>query len=134
MINVSEVNVPPGDCIFCDVPTERFLFENDHAYAIYDSFPVTTLHALVIPKRHVADYFGLTQDELMACDSLLHLLKEHVLASDDSVQGFNIGVNAGLVAGQTIFHCHFHLIPRRLGDVDNPRGGLRNVIPGKGIY
>ena len=84
-------------------------------------------------KQKVAQ-LGLTQEELMACDSLLRQLKEEIEESDDSVQGFNIGMNAGAVAGQTIFHCHIHLIPRREGDVENPRGGVRHLIPGKGNY
>ncbi len=99
-----------------------------------DGFPVTNGHALVIPRRHISEYFDLTQDELLACDSLLKQLREEIILSDESVAGFNIGINAGAVAGQTIFHCHIHLIPRREGDVDNPRGGVRHIIPGKGFY
>jgi diadenosine tetraphosphate (Ap4A) HIT family hydrolase len=112
----------------------RIILENDVAYAIYDRFPVTTLHTLVIPKRHAADYFALTTSELLACDDLLRRLRENILRKDPLVGGFNIGLNAGDVAGQTIFHCHFHLIPRRSGDVVDPRGGVRHVIPGKGNY
>jgi ATP adenylyltransferase len=104
------------------------------AYAIRDGFPVTEGHTLVIPKRHVEDYFGLTQDELVACDELLRVSKEQIQNQDASVTGFNIGINAGESAGQTIFHCHLHLIPRRTGDVVDPRGGVRGVIPGKQKY
>jgi len=71
---------------------------------------------------------------LLACDSLLRIIKNETLKADSSIEGFNIGMNLGLVAGQTIFHCHIHLIPRRKGDVENPRGGVRHVIPGKGNY
>lgn len=113
---------------------DRVILENQLAYAIRDGFPVTDLHTLVIPKRHTATYFDLTSQELLACDELLRSLREQILAQDPLVQGFNIGLNAGAAAGQTIFHCHFHLIPRRVGDVENPRGGVRHLIPGKGYY
>lgn len=123
-----------NNCLFCSMSPIRVILENELAYAIRDGFPVTPLHTLVIPKRHAVTYFDLTSVELLACDELLRSLREQVLAEDPLVQGFNIGLNAGAAAGQTIFHCHFHLIPRRLGDVDNPRGGVRHVIPGKGYY
>ena len=122
------------ECIFCNIQKERIILSNEYAYALRDGFPVTEMHTLVIPKRHIQDYFGLTKDELFACDSLLHLLKYEIMESDKSVGGFNVGINAGQVAGQTIFHCHIHLIPRRAGDVSNPRGGIRHIIPGKGHY
>ncbi len=121
-------------CLFCPMPPERTIAKNELAYAIRDGFPVTRLHTLVIPRRHVVDYFGLTKDELMACHDLIHRVREMVLSEDATVAGFNIGVNTGAAAGQTILHCHFHLIPRRSGDVENPRGGVRNVIPGMGDY
>jgi ATP adenylyltransferase len=121
-------------CLFCAIPTDRVICENDLAYAIRDGFPVTPLHSLVIPKRHVADYFGLTADEREACNALMLQLRTEILEREPVVGGFNIGINAGQAAGQTIFHCHIHLIPRRPGDVENPRGGVRNVIPGKGDY
>jgi len=113
---------------------DRIVVSNGMAYAIYDGFPVTARHALVIPKRHAATYFDLTTEELLLCDDLLRKLSEKIRSEDPTVEGFNIGVNAGEVAGQTIFHCHFHLIPRRKGDVENPRGGVRHLIPGKGYY
>ena len=121
-------------CIFCTLPADRIISQNEHAVAIRDGFPVTKGHSLVIPRRHVPDYFGLQRDELAACRDLLHQLRKVILESAPSVEGFNIGVNAGEVAGQTIFHCHIHLIPRRRGDVPTPRGGVRHVIPGKGSY
>jgi len=89
---------------------------------------------LAIPKRHVADYFDLYQTELNAIGALLSTLKAETVTTDGTVTGFNIGVNAGASAGQTIFHCHIHLIPRRGGDVANPRGGVRGVMPGKQSY
>ena len=123
-----------SDCLFCNISKERIILENDLAYAIHDGFPVTEMHSLIIPKRHIYDYFDLTKDELFACDQLIKNLKESILISDSSINGFNIGMNSGISAGQTIFHCHIHLIPRRSGDVVNPRGGVRNIIPGKGSY
>jgi ATP adenylyltransferase len=123
-----------SDCLFCNISKERIILENDLAYAIHDGFPVTEMHSLIIPKRHIYDYFDLTKDELFACDQLIKSLKESILISDSSINGFNIGMNSGESAGQTIFHCHIHLIPRRSGDVVNPRGGVRNIIPGKGNY
>ena len=123
-----------SECLFCDIPQERIVLENDLAYAVRDGFPVTKMHSIIIPKRHIKDYFDLNKDELLACDHLIRSLKEEINNSDSSVNGFNIGMNAGESAGQTIFHCHIHLIPRRTGDVDNPRGGVRHTIPGKGYY
>lgn len=123
-----------NNCLFCEIPEERIIASNDLVYAIRDGFPVTSLHTLVIPKRHAIDYFELTKDELLACNDLLHLLKESIMQEDPSVVAFNIGMNAGAAAGQTVFHCHIHLIPRRNRDVENPRGGVRHLIPGKGFY
>ena len=123
-----------SECLFCNIPQERIVLENDLAYAVRDGFPVTKMHSIIIPKRHIKDYFDLNKDELLACDHLIRSLKEEINNSDSSVNGFSIGMNAGESAGQTIFHCHIHLIPRRTGDVDNPRGGVRHTIPGKGYY
>ena len=122
------------DCLFCNIPPVRIVLENELAYAVRDGYPVTEMHSLIIPKRHIQDYFDLTTEELIACDQLIRSLKDEISNSDNSVNGFNIGMNSGETAGQTIFHCHIHLIPRRTGDVDNPRGGVRNVIPGMGNY
>ena len=121
-------------CLFCNIPQDRVIAENSIAYAITDEFPVTEGHTLVIPKNHVDEYFGLSIEELLGCDNLLKSVRRDLLLADNSIKGFNIGMNSGAVAGQTIFHCHTHLIPRREGDVNNPRGGVRNVIPGKGLY
>ena len=123
-----------SECLFCSITQERIVLENDLAYAVRDGFPVTEMHSIIIPKRHIPDYFDLTTEELLACDQLIRSLKEEINNLDSSVNGFNIGMNAGESAGQTIFHCHIHLIPRRTGDVDNPRGGVRHTIPGKGDY
>ena len=124
----------PSACIFCNPDQQRVFLANELAYAIWDAFPVTEGHALVVPKRHAADFFDLTPAELLACDDLLRQAKDLLTARDKGFCGFNIGANAGEAAGQTIFHCHIHLIPRRTGDVENPRGGVRHVIPGKGFY
>ena len=123
-----------SDCLFCNIPQERIVLENDLAYAVRDGYPVTEMHSMIIPKRHIRDYFDLTTDELLACDQLIRSLKKEISNSDSSVNGFNIGMNSGESAGQTIFHCHIHFIPRRTGDVENPRGGVRHIIPGKGDY
>jgi ATP adenylyltransferase len=123
-----------SNCLFCAIPTERIIAENALAYAIRDGFPVTDLHTLVIPKRHAEDFFALTEDEILACNQLILEVRQTILNQDHSVQGFNVGMNAGEVAGQTVFHSHIHLIPRRKGDVPNPRGGVRHTIPGKGHY
>ena len=122
------------DCIFCSLESERIIAENEHALAFKDGFPVTESHTLIIPKRHVATYFDLDKDEILACNELLHRLKTTLESNDPLISGFNIGMNAGQSAGQTVFHCHIHLIPRRSGDVENPRGGVRHLIPGKGFY
>ena len=121
-------------CVFCQTVQAKIIAENELCYAVRDNYPVTRLHTLVIPKRHVADYFNLYQPELNAASALLSTLKADISAADGAVTGFNVGVNAGASAGQTIFHCHIHLIPRRGGDTANPRGGVRGVIPGKQSY
>ncbi len=100
----------------------------------YDSYPVSEHHCLIIPKRHIKDYFDLSNDELIACNDLIKVVKKEITNKDPLVKGFNLGTNIGIVSGQSIFHCHFHLIPRREGDVDNPQGGVRSVIPNKQHY
>ncbi len=122
------------DCLFCEVDTKRIISENELVYSIRDDYPVTEHHTLIIPKRHTASYFDLGQAEINAINQLLQSEKESIEKLDSTITGFNIGVNDGDSAGQTIFHCHIHLIPRRAGDVENPRGGVRYVIPEKGNY
>lgn len=121
-------------CPFCKADHTRIIAENALCYAVEDSFPVTPHHTLIIPKRHVSGFFDLYQPELNAIHALLAQLKQRIENSDNMVRGFNVGVNSGEAAGQTIFHCHVHLIPRRKGDIDNPRGGVRGVIPEKQNY
>ena len=125
---------PNNPCLFCNVKESGFAHENDLAYASYDPYPVSNHHCLIIPKRHINNYFDLTKNELIACDELIKIIKNEVVVKDQSVKGFNLGTNIGKVSGQSIFHCHFHLIPRREGDVENPQGGVRSVIPKKQHY
>ena len=125
---------PNNPCLFCNSKVSGIAHQNDLAYASYDTYPVSNLHCLIIPKRHVADYFELSNDEIIACNELIKIIKKNILNNDQSVKAFNIGTNAGKLAGQSIMHCHIHLIPRRAGDVDNPQGGVRSVIPKKQHY
>ncbi|MDG1453973.1 MAG: HIT family protein [Methylophilaceae bacterium] len=122
------------DCLFCNIENERIIAENEIAYVIRDGFPVSDKHSLIIPKRHISSYFDLNSYEKSACDELLSNIKNEILLEDNEVTGFNIGINVGKDAGQTIFHCHIHLIPRRNGDIENPKGGVRGVIPSKQSY
>tara|TARA_A100001011_G_scaffold141024_1_gene149096 strand:+ start:186 stop:584 length:399 start_codon:yes stop_codon:yes gene_type:complete len=125
---------PNNPCLFCDSKKSGIVHENDLAYASYDSYPVSDHHCLIIPKRHIKDYFDMNNDELIACNDLIQIVKNEILSKDVNVKGFNIGTNAGKIAGQSIMHCHIHLIPRREGDIDNPQGGVRSVIPNKQHY
>ena len=121
-------------CIFCDISAGRIESENELCYSIKDAFPVTELHTLIIPKRHASDYFDLYQPERNAIDQMVQQQRKVILDLDSSVTGFNVGMNVGQSAGQTVFHVHVHLIPRRDGDVAEPRGGVRGVIPSKQRY
>ena len=125
---------PNNPCLFCNSKISGIAYENDLAYASYDSYPVSEHHCLIIPKRHIKDYFDLSNDELVACNDLIKIVKKEIINKDPLVKGFNLGTNIGIVSGQSILHCHFHLIPRREGDVDNPQGGVRSVIPNKQHY
>ncbi len=125
---------PNNPCLFCNIKESGYAHENELAYASYDSYPVSENHCLVIPKRHIRDYFDLTNDELLACNSLIKIIKNEITKRDITVSGFNLGTNIGKVSGQSILHCHFHLIPRREGDVENPQGGVRSVIPSRQHY
>ena len=123
-------NIPK--CPFC-LPEGKVIIETALAYSIFDNFPVSKGHALIIPKRHVANYFDLSINEQIACQHNLNKLKE-ILDKKYSPNGYNVGINIGETAGQTIDHVHIHLIPRYVNDVEDPIGGVRNVIPGKGNY
>ena len=125
---------PNNPCLFCNSEKSGCAHENELAYASYDSYPVSEYHCLIIPKRHIKDYFDLSNEELIACHKLIKIVKKEITNKDSSVKGFNLGTNIGKVSGQSILHCHFHLIPRREGDVENPQGGVRSVIPKKQHY
>jgi len=122
------------NCVFCNMSRFHILLRNEHAFAILDEHPVTEGHTLIIPVRHFSDFFAITSAERTAVFELLTMRREMLLKGDPSIAGFNVGVNIGEVAGQTIFHVHLHMIPRRRGDIENPRGGVRGVIPGKMNY
>jgi diadenosine tetraphosphate (Ap4A) HIT family hydrolase len=122
------------DCPFCNPDSERELIvESATAYAIFDKYPVNDGHALIIPKKHCSDYFDLSFKEQAACIFMLNRVKE-IVSKKFNPDGFNIGINIGEKAGQTVNHVHIHLIPRYDGDVDEPRGGVRGVIPSKQKY
>ena len=125
---------PNNPCLFCNINQSGSVHENDFAYASYDSYPVSKYHCLIIPKRHIKDYFDLSNEELIACNNLIKIIKKEITDKDKTVKGFNLGTNIGKIAGQSIMHCHFHLIPRREGDVEFPQGGVRSVIPQKQHY
>ncbi len=118
-------------CPFC-IPNEIIL-SSDLAFAIYDRYPVNEGHMLIIPRRHVEDYWGSTSDEREALCDLMEECKMH-LDKMFKPDGYNIGINCGEAAGQTVKHLHVHLIPRYIGDIENPRGGVRGVIPSRRIY
>ena len=120
-------------CPFCTLPRERVLYEGRLIQVIADAFPVTHGHVLLVPKRHVATWFEASPEEQ---DELMHAVRKVRSMLDERYRpdGYNIGVNVGDAAGQTIFHLHLHVIPRYVGDTDDPTGGVRNVIPEKGNY
>ena len=122
------------NCIFCDKNKQKIIDETDLFFSVRDSYPVTKFHTLIIPNRHVSNYFDLNNEELNDLNSFLKKQQKLLLNLDKEITGFNIGINSGKDAGQTIMHCHIHLIPRRKGDMENPRGGVRGVIPSKQKY
>jgi len=121
------------ECPFCALESYEIVARNRLAVAIYDKFPASPGHILVIPRRHFADYFDATDEELRAIGQLLRKSRA-ILMREKSPNGFNIGINIGAAAGQTVFHLHVHLIPRYVGDHPQPAGGVRHIIPGKGHY
>ena len=123
-----------NNCLFCNIEEDRIVHEYKHFYVIRDAFPVTPLHSLIITKRHVVSYFQCTKEEHDEIPMILDTQKTELKILDNTITGFNIGMNIGEDAGQTIFHCHIHIIPRRQGDTSNPRGGVRGVIPDKQKY
>ena len=125
---------PNNPCLFCNVPSSEYIFKNNLAFSTFDSYPVSKYHALIIPKRHVENYFDMSEEEVISCNKLIKKMRNKIQELDPTVEGFNIGANSGKEAGQSIMHCHIHLIPRRKNDVDNPQGGVRGVIPSKQHY
>ena len=123
-----------NNCPFCRVESEREIIAfSGLSLAFYDGFPVSPGHTLIIPKRHVGSFFDLTEEEQLDLFKLADKVKS-ILEERYHPDGYNIGINIGEAAGQSIFHVHLHLIPRYLGDVSNPRGGVRGVIPSKQNY
>ncbi len=125
---------PNNPCLFCNTENKEYIFENNLAYSTFDTYPVSEFHLLIVPKRHIKNYFELTNNEMIACNKIILLSKNKIEQMDQTIKGFNIGINCGKVAGQSIMHCHIHLIPRREDDVENPQGGVRGVIPSKQHY
>ncbi|MDW5300713.1 MAG: HIT family protein [Sedimentibacter sp.] len=121
------------NCIFCNIEKDRIITENETAYAVYDGFPVNKGHMLIIPKKHIKDYFETNEQDK---DGLWKLVDEckKIVDKKFNPDGYNIGINCGEAAGQTVMHLHIHLIPRYKGDIENPKGGVRGVIPNKRIY
>ena len=122
------------NCPFCNPDRDAVHHIAGRVYCLADTTPVSPGHMLIIPFRHCRTYFEMTQKELCDAKELIDLLRDQILTDDPLVSGFNIGVNCEAVAGQTIFHAHIHLIPRRRYDTPNPTGGVRGVIPGKMVY
>jgi diadenosine tetraphosphate (Ap4A) HIT family hydrolase len=119
-------------CPFCNTD-ETLIAENEHCFAMPDQYPASPGHTLIISRRHVKDFFDLNEEEKAACFELLQEMKEK-LQEEHEPDGWNIGMNCGSVAGQTVFHFHCHLIPRYKGDMDDPSGGVRHSVRGKGYY
>jgi len=124
-----------SECPFCS-PTvlARAIAYHGTVFALDDRYPVTPGHLLIVPRRHVTDWFALTEAERRDAEALLLRLRERFLAGDPEVTGFNVGMNCGASAGQTVFHAHIHLIPRRDGDCEDPHGGVRGIIPERQKY
>jgi diadenosine tetraphosphate (Ap4A) HIT family hydrolase len=120
-----------NNCVFCG--DQDKVLENTQCFAIYDRFPVSKGHMLIIPKRHFPNYFEATKDELVGLDKMIFEAQKKI-NSIYNPDGYNIGINCGEVAGQTVMHTHIHLIPRYTDDVADPRGGIRGVIPTKQKY
>ena len=123
------------DCIFCKKTNCKVISTTKYFFIIRDTaYPVTEHHTLIITNRHVSDFFELSDEENIELSQILKDQKKELKDLDSNISGFNVGVNIGKDAGQSIMHCHIHLIPRREGDVENPQGGVRSVIPLKQYY
>ena len=123
------------DCFFCSRAKKEIVYSSGLLFVLRDNkFPVTKHHTLIVPHRHISDFFDLNNNELNDLAEVLKKQRKLLVNFDKEITGFNVGVNVGVDAGQSIMHCHIHLIPRRKGDMDNPRGGVRGVIPSKQKY
>jgi len=123
-----------NNCIFCSKEKLNIIYEDDIFFVIRDSFPVTKDHTLIILNNHDKTYFDLRDKDILQLNNILKFQKESLMQNDNTITGFNIGINQGESAGQTVMHLHIHLIPRRKGDIADPRGGVRGVIPSKQKY
>lgn len=123
-----------NNCIFCSKEKLNIIYEDDIFYVIRDAYPVTTDHTLIILNEHNKTYFDLRDKDIVQLNNIIKFQKDSLIGKDNSITGFNIGINQGETAGQTVMHLHIHLIPRRKGDIDDPRGGVRGVIPSKQKY
>jgi len=123
-----------NNCIFCNKEKLNIIYEDDIFFVIRDSFPVTKDHTLIILNNHDKAYFDLRDKDILQLNNILKFQKESLMQNDNTITGFNIGINQGESAGQTVMHLHIHLIPRRKGDIEDPRGGVRGVIPSKQKY
>ena len=123
------------DCIFCSKRNCKVIKTSKFFFIIRDTaYPVTEHHTLIISNRHIDNYFDLNKEEIVELDEIIKQQKKELQILDKTISGFNIGTNIGKDAGQSIMHCHIHLIPRRKGDVEDPKGGVRGVIPSKQKY
>ncbi len=123
-----------AECRFCTPKPHEVLDENELCMTLIDNYPISQGHCLIIPKRHAETYFDLNQAEVNASNRLLHQARDRLVTEDATITGFNTGMNSGESAGQSIFHAHMHVIPRRHGDQENPRGGMRKIFPDKANY
>lgn len=122
-------------CIFCEKSKhDNGLPKNDTGYSVYDDYPVSPLHTLIIPRQHYKTYFVMPDNVKLDCIKLIDEVCDFLCKKDHTITAFNVGFNAGTHAGQTIMHAHIHVIPRRIDDMEDPRGGIRHCILGKGYY
>ena len=123
-------------CLFCELPADKFevLDANELCLTLGDNYPVTPGHCLIIPRRHVVDYFAMNSTEVEAANQLMQRARARLIEQDPTITGFNFGSNAGQSAGQSVFHAHLHFIPRRDGDQEDPQGGVRKIFPDKAKY
>ena len=129
------MTISKEQCIFCNKTNCKIIDNTNYFFIIRDTaYPVTKHHTLIVSNRHVSNYFELSNDEVIELNKILNNQRKKLQEMDNQITGFNVGVNIGKDAGQSIMHCHIHLIPRRKGDVEDPRGGVRGVIPSKQKY